>query len=275
MKTKILILASNPAGTDQLQLNPEIRSIKDAQEKYQELKINEQEQARHIFLQLVNPGEDNNHTRRRVNREQIGDKNWDLVTRKDGLADSRLVVTSRSSDDRETLEVVHEALIRHWSRLQKWFNEGRVNLDKQRRIENAAQVWKKSGKEIYYLLFDERLREAKEFQKEQQANYPLSDLASNFVLSSSKHQRDREREKRNSNIGFLVTFLLVPLISTVLNDPQGVALILSKIVIIAKEVVREINLNDDKRLIQNIEKELKQYKTDDLEWNVDCSSWEE
>lgn len=197
------------------------------------------------------------------------------MTRKDGLADSRLVVTSRSSDDRETLEVVHEALIRHWSRLQKWFNEGRVNLDKQRRIENAAQVWKKSGKEIYYLLFDERLREAKEFQKEQQANYPLSDLASNFVLSSSKHQRDREREKRNSNIGFLVTFLLVPLISTVLNDPQGVALILSKIVIIAKEVVREINLNDDKRLIQNIEKELKQYKTDDLEWNVDCSSWEE
>ena len=33
MKTKILVLASNPAGTDQLQLNPEIRSIKDAHER--------------------------------------------------------------------------------------------------------------------------------------------------------------------------------------------------------------------------------------------------
>ena len=130
-----------------------------AEEKYQALKPAEQEQARQIFIQLVNPGEDNNNTRRRVNRQQIGDTNWDLVTRKGGLADSRLVVTGMSNDERETLEVVHEALIRHWQRLQGWLNQDRDNLKKQRQIENAAEEWDKSGKKLDYLLANKRLRD--------------------------------------------------------------------------------------------------------------------
>ena len=199
-----------------------------AEEEYQKLSPQEQEQARQIFIQLVNLGEDNNNTRRLVNRSQIGDANWDLVTRKGGLADSRLVVTSRSNNDRETLEIVHEALIRHWSRLQGWLNQDRLNLDKQRQIENAAGEWDKSGKNKDYLLSNKRLREAKEFQKEQQENYPLSDLAESFVSNSKKHQR-------NQRIKYLGLFLIIPLIGTAIGIPF---------------VIREINLNADKRLIR-------------------------
>ena len=200
-----------------------------AEQKYQELKKNEQEQARQMFIKLVNPGEDNNDTRRRVNREQIGDNDWDLVTRKHGLADNRLVVTSLSSDERETLEVVHEALIRHWSRLKGWLNEDRENLKKQRQIEDTAQDWQASGKKTGYLLRKKRLKEAKNFQKEQQEEYPLSELAVSFFAESIKHQR-RERIKSWG------LFLIIPLIGTIIGGYF---------------VVKEISLNADKNLIRD------------------------
>ena len=204
-----------------------------AEAVYLKLSPTEQEQARQIFIQLVNPDEDNNHTRRRVYREQIGEANWDLVIRKGGLADSRLVVTNRSSDERETLEVVHEALIRHWTKVQGWLNQDRLNLSKQREIEDAALYWDKSGKKADYLVSNKRLREAKDFQKEQQANYPLSDLAKSFVNSSKQQQR-------NQLIKSLGLFLVIPLIGSTMGIPFAF-----------REVVREINLNGDKRLIQD------------------------
>ncbi len=79
-----------------------------AEQKYQELEKNKQKQARQIFIQLVRLGEENNDTKRRVNRNQLGEESWDLVTRKQGLADSRLVVTSRLSANKK-----------HWRLLTK------------------------------------------------------------------------------------------------------------------------------------------------------------
>ena len=200
-----------------------------AEQKYKQLKPNEQEQARQIFLQLVNLGENNKDTRRQVNQSQIGEENWKLVTRKHGLADSRLVVTSRDNNNRETLELVHEALIRHWQRLRQWLNDDRENLNKQRKIEYAAQEWQVSGHKTDYLLSKKRLRESKEFQKEQQKKYSLSELAKDFIARSTKYQK-RERIKS------LGLFLIIPLIGTAIGGYF---------------VVREILLNADKRLIQS------------------------
>ena len=198
-----------------------------AEQKYQKLKKNEQEQARQIFIQLVNLGEDNNDTRRRIYREQIGDNNWDLVTRKHGLADSRLVVTSRSSNERETLEIVHEALIRHWSRLKGWLNEDRENLNKQRQIEDAAQEWKTSGEKTDYLLSRKRLKSAKDFQKKQQEKYTLSELAICFIANSIKY-------RKNERLKSWGLFLIIPLIGTIIGGYF---------------IVRELQLNTDNRLI--------------------------
>lgn len=205
-----------------------------AEAEYQKLSAIEQEQARQIFILLVNLSEDTNHTRRLVNRKQIGEANWDLVTRKGGLADSRLVVTNRSIDERETLEVVHEALIRHWSRLQSWLNEDRSNLNKQRQIENSALEWHKSGQEIDYLLSNKRLREAKEFQTEQQVNYPLSDLAQSFVARSKKHQRIGEIWF--FGIFFFGIYLTFFLVGTAIGFPL---------------IVWDNNLHGDEKLIQD------------------------
>ncbi len=76
-----------------------------------------------------------------------------------------------------------------------------------------------------------RLKEAKNFQKEQQEKYPLSKLAVNFVSKSNKYQR-------RETIKFFGVFLIIPLIGTVIGGYF---------------IVREINLNADKKLIRECE----------------------
>jgi hypothetical protein len=63
-----------------------------AEEAYGRLNEEEKERARRIFIQLVRPGEGTEDTRRLATRTEVGEENWDLVTR---LADARLVVSSR------------------------------------------------------------------------------------------------------------------------------------------------------------------------------------
>ena len=102
---------------------------------YATLTDDEQIRAQHIFIQLVRPGKETEATRRVASRADIGEKN--LGTRYE-LADARLVVTSTAHDEiekttqvgtvevpQDTVEVVHEALIQRWDRLQKWINTAR------------------------------------------------------------------------------------------------------------------------------------------------------
>ena len=94
-----------------------------AETVYKDLSESEREKAQRVFIQLVQPGEGTEDTRRLATSEEVGGDNWDLVTR---LASERLVVTNRNeSTNEETVEVVHEALIRHWGRLRGWMQENR------------------------------------------------------------------------------------------------------------------------------------------------------
>ena len=75
----------------------------------------EQEQARRALVQLVQPGEGTEDTRRIATHEELGDESWKLIQH---LANKRLVVTGRDAQGRETAEVVHEALIQKVGALQ-------------------------------------------------------------------------------------------------------------------------------------------------------------
>src|SRR5262249_51122248 len=70
-------------------------------------------QFRRLFTRRVTLGEGAEDPRRIVDRSELGPDAWALAQR---LAneDNRLVITSAPAPDRETVEVVHEALIRHW-----------------------------------------------------------------------------------------------------------------------------------------------------------------
>ena len=87
-----------------------------ADEVYTGLPRAEQEQVRRTFVQLVQPGQGTEDTRRVARRADLVGVEWGLVQH---LADRRLVVTGQDEAGSETVEVVHEALIRGWGQLRE------------------------------------------------------------------------------------------------------------------------------------------------------------
>jgi tetratricopeptide (TPR) repeat protein len=180
--------------------------------------LEEQLVAKHIFLSLTHLNEDAEDTRQ---RKRIAD----LVTPRypealinkvvNELANekSRLIVTrlaeNESNSGEAVVEVAHEILIREWGLLRGWINEGRKYLLQQKEIEAAAEKWRDRKKSKDFLYTGKRLKEAKEFQKEQADLFPLSALTSNFIRASIQ----RRRQKTGiMSLGFLVA--AIPLIVT-------------------------------------------------------------
>jgi len=134
-----------------------------ADEKYGNLTEEEKEQVRRIFIQLVRPGEGTEDTRRVAMKAELGEQSWDLVKQ---LADARLVVTSRNATSQETVEVVHEALIRNWGELREWMNKDRVFRAWQERLRSAKGQWEATQRDSGSLLRGAALAEAEEKLKE-------------------------------------------------------------------------------------------------------------
>ncbi|MHC5736518.1 nSTAND1 domain-containing NTPase [Nostoc sp.] len=134
-----------------------------ADEKYGNLTDDEKEKVRRIFIQLVRPGEGAEDTRRIAMKAELGEQSWSLVKQ---LADARLVVTSRNLSSQETVEVVHEALIRNWGELREWMNTNRVFRAWQERLRSAKGQWEATNKDSGSLLRGAALAEAEEKLKE-------------------------------------------------------------------------------------------------------------
>ena len=93
-----------------------------------------------LFTRLVTLGEGQEDTRRVVEHRELGDEVWSLAQRLAG-EDNRLVVTNAPALTRETVEVVHEALIRHWPKLVGWINRDRAFQSWLRQIKPNVELW--------------------------------------------------------------------------------------------------------------------------------------
>jgi len=82
-----------------------------AESLFAKLSDGDQRKVQQIFLRLVRPGEGEADTRRRATLGEVGAEEHRLARK---LADERLLVTSQlAGSGEETIEVSHEALIRH------------------------------------------------------------------------------------------------------------------------------------------------------------------
>lgn len=120
-----------------------------ANDRYQLFNTSQQEQIQRIFVQLVRPGEGSEYTRRMALKAELGEQNWLLVRH---LADARLVVTSRNSASIETVEVVHEALIKNWDKLRGWMSADRDFRSWQERLRAAMEQWQEAQQDEGGLL---------------------------------------------------------------------------------------------------------------------------
>ncbi|MBW4685317.1 MAG: trypsin-like peptidase domain-containing protein [Komarekiella atlantica HA4396-MV6] len=162
-----------------------------AEAEFAKFKPEEQQQAQQIFVQLVRPGEGTEDTRRLATRNEVGDNNWDLVKR---LADARLVVTGLDETvGKETVEIVHETLIREWGRLHGWMESDRSFRTWQELLRSRMRQWENTGKDEGPLLRGVPLGQAENWLKQRREE--LSQAEQDFIQQSLA-LRDRDRQQK-------------------------------------------------------------------------------
>ncbi|MBQ1023924.1 XRE family transcriptional regulator [Micromonospora sp. C95] len=122
-----------------------------AEQTFDELGEPERAAARQLFLRLVAPGDGTEDTKRRVRRADL-DVSEALLDR---LAAARLI-----SIGRDSVELIHEALLHAWPRLVGWIDRSRDDLRTQHRISEATTVWEAHGHDPDTLYRGARLEQA-------------------------------------------------------------------------------------------------------------------
>ncbi|NEO24022.1 trypsin-like peptidase domain-containing protein [Moorena sp. SIO4A5] len=168
-----------------------------AEQEYQNLSEEDKQRAQRVFIQLVRPGAGTEDTRRLATSTEVGQNNWDLVTR---LASARLVVTNKTEKtdekeetDQETVEIIHEALIREWGTLRGWMEVNREFRTWQERLKVRIQEWGKSNRDDGALLRGVPLGEAEEWLQKRLAELSKDQLD---FIKASLELRDREQKER-------------------------------------------------------------------------------
>ncbi|MBN1955416.1 MAG: protein kinase [Anaerolineae bacterium] len=163
-----------------------------AEKVYARLGEEEKLLAHQVFAQLVQPGHGTEDTRRRASRAELGEHGWALVQR---LADERLVVTGQDAAGREIVEVVHEALIRGWRRLQEWMAADREFRSWQERLRGGMRQWKAREQDEAALLRGSLLTEAEKWLAARSAE--VSTTEQQFIQASVA-LREREAARREA-----------------------------------------------------------------------------
>ena len=171
-----------------------------AEEAYTSLSQEEQDVAKRIFLALIQPGQGTEDTSRQAFQQELVALHCSeavVIRVIQKLATARLIVTSvlkpkSPGDQKNVVDIAHEALIRHWSRLRQWIQDNRDALRQKQQIEAAAEEWQAQGQttQVEFLLQGSKLAVALEFSRDYADQIPLSQLAQELV-QVSEEERDR------------------------------------------------------------------------------------
>ncbi|HCA97237.1 MAG TPA: hypothetical protein DEP38_22260, partial [Cyanobacteria bacterium UBA9226] len=163
---------------------------------YDKLTPKEQEKAQRIFVQLVHPGAGTEDTRRLATRAEVGEENWELVQELAGES-ARLVVTGMNeATEEETVEVVHEALIREWQSLREWMTRDRSFRIWQERLRGAMKQWEATGKDDGALLRGVPLAEAEEWRGKRWGELTSGEREFIELGLDLRETEKKEKEKR-------------------------------------------------------------------------------
>ena len=182
---------------------------KTAETIYRELTPEQQRLARNVFLRLTELGESTEDTRRRVSLAEIvprtGAADVEEVLRV--LTDARLITVGEG-----TVEVAHEALIRHWPTLRAWLGEDREGRLVHRRLTEAAQEWEALGKDPGAVYRGARLAAATEWADRHDDE--LNELEREFLRSGREAELGEieTTKRRNRRLRVLVAALAVFLV---------------------------------------------------------------
>lgn len=117
------------------------------------LSENDRTRAKELLLRLVRVESDRADTRRPITREEaVTLAGEEVLLRLSGGSDledapaARLVVVSTDAQQQTTVELVHEALLRHWDTLKGWIDENRGQLVLDAELARRASAWESQGR---------------------------------------------------------------------------------------------------------------------------------
>ncbi|BAT51983.1 WD-40 repeat-containing protein [Nostoc sp. NIES-3756] len=170
---------------------------------YESLSPIEQIVARRLFLELTQMGETTD-VRRRVRLHELVNSHHSLellqqVSDKLADKDARLITKTDEPDSHDViLDVVHEALIRHWQKLRDWKEEYKLGIAIERQMEVEAQEWNKNAKKEGFLRKDDRLAVAEAYLARFGDWQMLNGVAQEYIYESQKLRDRLEQDKKES-----------------------------------------------------------------------------
>jgi len=129
-----------------------------AETTYNSLDLDQQRLSRQLFQRLTALGEGTEDTKRRIRDDELDHDDPNTTTVLNALARARLITL-----DRDSIELAHEALIRHWPRLRDWLAEDRDGLRIHRQLTDDAHTWQALDRDPGALYRGARLARAHEW----------------------------------------------------------------------------------------------------------------
>lgn len=174
--------------------------------------------ARRVLTELVNLGDERQgvpDSRRRRSIEDFGSDPAETGKVIKRLADARLVATSFDRQSKkESVEIIHETLIREWGRMRQWLREDRSFLSWDQEMEKRAAAWEEGGRDEGRLLRGVDLTEAESWREKRGVD--LGEAEDRLIVASlALRERLRENDQRRRRViqGMAAAFLLALLLA--------------------------------------------------------------
>lgn len=160
-----------------------------AEQVFAELDTDQQEVAQRLFLRLIALAPSG------VLRRSLrpADLEPDSTAVMDAFVAARMLTVTESR-----VQISHEVLLRHWTRLGEWIEQHRSDLEAVSRVHRAAELWRDTDRDPDALIPVERLLGTSEPVAEAD-NSLLGPLEREYLaVSADHHASELEAERRTS-----------------------------------------------------------------------------
>jgi WD40 repeat protein len=150
-----------------------------------------QAHVRSAFLTLVHVDE-SSVTRRKVDSEDL---TGELLSALQPFIDRRLVAVSELSD----VQIAHDALLTHWSRLTEWISADRDRLRVLDHVRSASRVWDEHDRSPDLLLPLSRFGGMEDLMSKPDGAAPLTAVERAYLADGRAHFATRLQEEQRVN----------------------------------------------------------------------------
>ena len=176
---------------------------------------------RRILMNLVNPGDKQQNlpdSRRRRSLHDVSPKDCcseDVARIVHHLVDIRLVATSfDEKSGRETIEIIHDSLIREWDRLQQWLDEDRSFRTWKKEMEGKAAAWEEGGRDEGRMIHGTRdLGRAESWLEDRSSD--IGEREHEYIRYSLERGKREENTRRRRIKVFEALFAILLLVSVI------------------------------------------------------------